>query len=93
MIPDWWEALLLAVAAWRTFQLFAHDDIFRPVRRRFPNWLWLVEFWDCPFCFGFWIALGWWGAWEIWPHATLLVSVPLALSAGVVAISRLLSPQ
>jgi hypothetical protein len=25
-VPDWWGAVLLALAAWRTFQLIARDD-------------------------------------------------------------------
>lgn len=105
-IPNWYETLLLAIAAYRLWRLLAEDDLFDRPRR------WLVrlgdawekegdpvpagyraswaEFLTCPWCFGFWVALGWWGAWQIWPHATLVVAVPLALSAGVGALARVL---
>lgn len=108
-IPDPWEAVLLALAAWRSFYLLAHDDIFdRP--RRYVTRLghkWkdegdpvpaeyrerLGEFIQCPFCLGFWIALAAWGAWLARPIETLFVAVPLALSAGVVAAQRFLSSE
>jgi hypothetical protein len=99
-IPDWYELLLLALAAYRLWRLLAEDDILDRPRR----WLvrlgseWekegdpvpanyrasLAEFLTCPFCFGAWVALGWWGAWQIWPHATLVVAVPFAISALLV---------
>jgi Protein of unknown function (DUF1360) len=42
-----------------------------------------TDFLTCPFCAGFWISLAWWGAWQLSPHWTLVVSVPLAVSAVV----------
>jgi len=107
-VPDWWEATLLALAAWRVFQLFSHDDILDRPRRyvtRLPRrWTQgspipkeyrenLVDFLECPYCFGFWIAIVWFAAWELWPHATLVASVPLALSAGLIAAAKVLSSE
>lgn len=42
----------------------------------------LVEFIECPYCLGFWVALAWWAAWTAtgW---TLTAAAPLALSAGL----------
>jgi Protein of unknown function (DUF1360). len=106
-IPNWYELILLALAAWRSFQLISDDDILdRPRRyllRLGEEWekdgdpvpdnyrFKLGEFITCPYCAGFWIAVTWWVSWQIWPHATLVVAVPWVLSAGVVAASKVLS--
>lgn len=106
-VPDWWSAVLLALAAWRIFQLLSDDDILdRPRRyllRLSAEWekegdpvpddyrfKW-AAFITCPYCAGFWIAVSWWVAWQLWPHGTLVVAVPFVLSAGVVAASKVLS--
>jgi len=107
-VPNWYELALLSLAAWRAFQLLAHDDILDRPRRyvtRLPR-RWtkgspipkayrenLVDFLECPYCFGFWIALAWFVAWELWPHGALVLSVPFALSAGVVAAAKVLSSE
>ncbi len=39
------------------------------------------------------IALVWWAAWLAWPYETVLVAVPLAISAGVVAAEKTLSSE
>ena len=107
-IPNWYELILLALAAWRVFQLLAEDAILGRPRRyvtRLPR-RWkegdtipkayreeLALFIECPYCAGFWIALVWWGAFQLWEHGTLVVAVPLAISAGVVAGERLLSSE
>lgn len=106
-VPDWWEAALLALAAWRIFHLIAHDDILNGPRRyvtglpsgwkegdRVPSGYRerLADFISCPYCLGFWSALAWWGAWELWPQ-TLIVAAPLALSAGVIAAHTFLSAE
>jgi len=103
-VPSWWEFLLLGVAAWRIFRLLAEDEILNRPRRwvlnldpdwnegEDPNDDYRFEwgtFLTCPYCAGFWISLAWWGAWLIWPHATLLVAVPLAINAVVVAGAKL----
>lgn len=94
-IPDWWEATLLALAAWRVFQLLSADDLLETPRRYVTARL--SDYWEdfitCPYCAGFWIAVVWWVAWLIWPHGTLVVAVPWALSAGVIAASKVLSSE
>lgn len=94
-VPEPWEAALLALAAWRTFQLIALDEILETPR----DWLLqrLSEKWElfiaCPYCAGFWIALAWWGAWQWQEHWALVVATPWALSAGVIAASKVLSSE
>lgn len=106
-IPGWWEALLLAAAAWRVFQLIARDDILdRPRARllRLGDWKkgqrvpegYRVKWGDfitCPYCAGFWISVVWWSAWQITGHWALVVAVPFALSAALVAIDKPLRPE
>ena len=92
-VPDWWEAVLLALAAWRTFQLIAEDDILdRPRRyvtdRVSEKWELFIE---CPYCAGFWIALAWWAVWQIEDEWTLIVATPFVLSVGVIAAAKVLS--
>lgn len=85
--------MLLTLAAWRTFQLISADDILDRPRRYVTarlNETW-NDFIDCPYCAGFWIAVAWWGAWQIWPHGTLVVAVPFAFSAGVIGAHKVLS--
>ncbi len=41
----------------------------------------LMQFVLCPWCFGFWIAAGWWGLWQAWPHGTLVAASVMAISA------------
>ena len=93
-VPSWWPFLLLALAAFRTWRLLAEDTILEPLRRR------LVradstreEFTTCPWCAGFWISLAWWLAWQAWPHATLVVAVPFAISAVVALVAVNLDPD
>jgi hypothetical protein len=94
-VPDWWEAILLALAAWRVFQLIADDEILNGPRRYVTGKL--SEKWElfieCPYCAGFWIALAWWAAWQLNEEWTLIVAVPWALSAGVIAASKVLSSE
>lgn len=92
-VPEAWEAVLLALAAWRTFQLLAGDDILDPSRRYVTDRL--SEYWEdfltCPYCAGFWIAVAWWVAWQIWSVEALIAATPFALSAGVIAAAKVLS--
>ena len=108
-IPDWYEVILLSLAAWRLWYLIAEDDILDKPRRYvtrlgdkwesegdpipkeyrigFANWL------TCPYCFGAWIALAWWGAWLIWPYESLLAAAPFVISTGVIATAKVLSEK
>ena len=94
-IPDWYELALLALAAWRVFQLLSDDEILERPRRYVTSRL--SEKWElfieCPYCAGFWIALAWWAAWQIEEEWTLIVATPWALSAGVIGASKILSPD
>ena len=103
-IPNWWEFLLLGLAAFRTWRLLAEDTILDTPRA------WLVglsgwtegqrtpasyregvaEFLTCPWCFGAWIAIGWWGLWQAFPHFTLVISVPFAISVVVGTVASVL---
>lgn len=92
-IPNWYELALLALAAWRVFQLLSDDEILeRPRKWALDR---LSDYWDtflvCPYCAGFWIGVLWWLAWLVWPYETLVVAVPWAISAGVIGASKILS--
>lgn len=108
-VPSWYEIALLSLAAWRIFQLIAFDSILdqprRYVTRLGKKWekegdvipkeyreKWAL-FLTCPYCLGFWIGLAWWGAWQVWPHGTIVAAVPWIISAGVVAGHKLLSSE
>ena len=106
-IPNWYVLILLALASFRTWRLLAEDDILdrprRYVTRLSPTWqddgdptgpdyrVTLGTFIGCPWCLGFWLTLAWWGAWQIWPHGTTVVAVPMALSALVALTERVTS--
>jgi hypothetical protein len=106
-VPDWYELVLLSLAAWRVFYLIGHDDISEGLRRRVmrvpKNWdgespitsksyrETLALFVQCPYCAGFWIGILWWIAWLIFPTETMYATVPFALNAGVIGAHRVLS--
>lgn len=103
-IPPLYELVLLGVAAWRSFQLLAFDDILnRPRRwvlRLDPNWqqdgdevgdeyrLKWALFITCPYCAGFWIAIAWFVAWQITPFWTIIVTIPFVLNAIAIACHK-----
>lgn len=106
--PDWWEFALLAVAAWRVFQLVAFDDILNRPRRKLlrlaRDWeegddvpeeyrLKWARFITCPFCAGAWIATAWWIAWQANHKWTLIVASLVALWALPVAGHKLLAKE
>jgi hypothetical protein len=108
-IPDWYEIILLSLAAWRIFQLIAFDSILDQPRRYVTRLgkKWEKEgdalpkeyrekwalFLQCPYCLGFWLGLVWWGAWLIWPYETLVAAVPFVISAGVIGADKILSSE
>lgn len=65
------------------------DDPEDPIGTEVEGGYWeaLDDFIACPFCLGFWTAVAWWGAWEAWPHWTLVAASPWALSAAVAIIA------
>ena len=96
--PDWYAVILLAGAAYRLFRLVGLDVITAGARARLvglpAGWEEgdeipdgyrerLAAWIQCPWCLGFWIAIGWWVAWLIWPNATLWIAVPFVVSAIV----------
>lgn len=102
-VPTTWEAILLGLAAFRVWRLLAADTILDWPRNRLVR---REEFWEgpdfyrekldrwlhCPWCMGFWVTMGWWGAWLVWPHATMIVAVPWAISAFVGLVQRNYDP-
>ena len=97
-VPSWYELLLFALAAYRLWRLLAWDEITEPARLwitrysqgpKKPYRATLGTFIQCGFCLGFWVALAWWGAWQAWPHATLIAAAPFAISALVGTLARL----
>lgn len=102
-VPDWWAAALLGMASFRVYRLIAKDTLLDAPRRWLVGLgKWgqgkpvpssyregLVEFLLCAWCLGFWITLAWWGAWQAWPHGTLVAAAPFAISAGVGLIAQL----
>jgi hypothetical protein len=108
-IPNWYEIILLSLAAWRIFQLIAFDSILDQPRRYVTRLgkKWEKEgdalpkeyrekwalFLQCPYCLGFWIGLIWWGAWLIWPYETLVAAVPFVISAIVIGADKILSSE
>ncbi len=94
-VPDWWEAVLLALAAWRVFQLISEDEILDRPRRYVtgkisPYW---EDFITCPYCAGFWITFLWWGAWQIWDHGTLVLASLFAIHAGMIGAYKILASE
>jgi Protein of unknown function (DUF1360) len=93
-LPDWWEGLLLALAAWRVWHLLALDDITdRPRRHVTANREKLLDFIECPYCLGFWIALAWVVFYAVWPVGALWAALPFALNAGLIATAHWLSDR
>lgn len=107
IVPSPWIALLLSAASYRIWRLLAEDTILDRPRRwivKLPR-RWregmpipseyrsdLAQFINCPWCFGWWIALSVWALWEANHHWTEIVAVPFAISAAVGIIRSQLDP-
>ncbi len=81
--------MLLALAAWRTWVLVSRDDIAERPRRYVTRVTRSWEFFECPYCLGFWIGLAWWGAFQLWPHGTPIAASAVAVTALVPLVERL----
>jgi len=108
-VPGWYALLLLALAAFRTWRLLAEDDILdrprRYVTRLGREWqeegdtipadyrMALGKFIGCSWCLGLWVALAWWGAWQVWAFGTEVTAVPLALSALLALYEKVTSAE
>lgn len=88
VIPSFLGLTLLGLAAYRTWRIVGEDSITDGARKRLTNKAY--EFVICPWCLGFWIALAWWGAWQLWPHATLVAAGAMAVAAIVGLIQSFL---
>jgi hypothetical protein len=100
LIPGWIGLALLGLAAFRTWKLLADDTILdRPrertiflIRKRWGRHADYVRlFLECPWCAGFWITLAWWGAWQLWPHGTLVAAGAMSLAAIVGLLGHLIA--
>lgn len=107
-VPSVWEALLLALAAYRTWRLLAEDSILDRPRRWLlhlgPDWQEdgdpvpddyrqpWAVFLTCVYCAGSWSAVGWWAAWLVFGDWALMFAVPWALSSLVVFQRQKLDP-
>lgn len=94
-MPTPFEAVLLGLAAWRTWHLVAKDDITERPRtwalaRLSEKW---DDFIECPFCAGFWISLGWVGAFVLWDEGAVWAALPFALNSAVVFVNAWLSDR
>jgi hypothetical protein len=91
-MPTAFQAVLLALAAWRIWHLIALDDITdRPRRYVTEGREKLLDFIECPYCMGFWVALGWVVAFAIEGTWTVWAALPFALNAVVIAVSHWLT--
>lgn len=100
---SWWAFILVSLAAFRTTRLVGWDTILDGPRdlltkrstatavhsRYRPG---VDKFLHCAWCLGFWVALAWWGAWELWPHATTVAATPFAIGAIVGVVAKNLDP-
>lgn len=97
-VPNWYELILLSLAAFRTFRLIAADTILDGPRERIiqraawqlPNGKYrkkLDEWVHCPWCMGFWVSLIWWGFYLITPEWSVRLAVPWAISAVVALVA------
>lgn len=89
-------AVLLSLATYRVWRIFAVDPITEPIRARFLFrdglvWEWVADLVTCPWCLGWWLAgvasagyLWWCGGPWLW----LVVLWPV-VSAGVGIIAHL----
>lgn len=90
--PTWWGFVLLALASYRTTRLLGWDTIterprellVRKAKHAAGKYRQEVDvFLHCPWCLGFWVSLGWWGAFEMWQKETVAVATLFAISAFV----------
>ena len=91
-MPSPYEAILLALAAWRVWHLIAEDDLTESLRRHVTDGRdKLTEFVECPFCLGFWVALAWVVFFAVWDDGAVWAALPFALNAVVIGVNHWLS--
>lgn len=93
-IPAPWAGVLLALGAYRLLRLVLVDEVLdRPrkwllYRDSEPRAAWLITLANCYWCAGWWVSLAVFAAYEAWPHGTLVVMAPLALSTALAVVGR-----
>ena len=68
--------------------LVSRDEIAKPARDRIGI-AGVLPFLECPYCSGFWIALMWWGAFQLWPHGAIIAASAIAVTALLPLVERL----
>lgn len=96
-VPSWWQFTLLALAAFRVTRLIGWDTITETWRKRMVKGnrrrhKYALKLLTCAWCIGLWVSLAWWAAWLPWPHATLLLATPWAISSVVGLVAKNLDP-
>ena len=92
-MPTPFEALLLGLASWRTWQLVANDDLTEPLRDRYLKNEKVLDFVECPYCLGAWIAGAWVVAFATWSDGTLWAALVMALASVPVLVNHWLSDR
>lgn len=101
MIPEPFAFVLLALASWRVWRLIAEDALLDRPRAwllrgtpppggatPLPGYRETVAYWlTCPYCAGFWIAVGWWAGWLLLDDWAVAAAVPWAISAVVALVA------
>jgi hypothetical protein len=90
-MPDPFEALLLALAAWRVWHLIANDDLTEPLRDRYVKNEAVLDFIECPYCLGAWLAGAWVVAFAIWPQGVIWAALVFAVASVPVIVNHMLS--
>lgn len=94
MDPTLLDAVLLVGATARLVRLAVVDTIADPIRAgtvalagrvRPAAGLWAAEFWDCPFCVGWWISAAVVASWVAAGSTLMWQAVAAALSLSYVA--------
>lgn len=80
------QFVILGLASYRVTRLFTRDMITAPLRNAFwkkfpPESSYLGYLSTCEWCFSFWIAAGFVGAFLIAPSVTSIVAIIYAVSA------------
>ena len=75
----------MALAAWRVWHLIALDDITdRPRRYITDGRDKLLDFIECPYCSGAYVAGAWVVAYALWDEGTMWAALVFAVNAGVI---------
>lgn len=79
------------MAAWRTWHLIAKDDLTEPLRDRYLKNEKALDFVECPYCLGAWVAGAWVVAFAVWPAGVIWASLVFAVATAPVVLNHMLS--